>query len=280
MNVVADVRFGMVNELMDIFVHAFVGLQGIGVDVRSGLDILADLGLDVLLAAGGKDLHAGFPVPLQKTHHNRFVYAIAGTGLERGGPTDGEFLFLRAQSLPLPNFEHRMVCAAAAAKLARQQGQLDLAGKALDFLQGPFKDGSIELTAEQVAKVLETEKLDKTYPKTARQGRKYESMLGGSSLCPCPECRRKRGEGSEFFDESFSDFEDDEDDEDDEDEFDVDDLMNQLEIPEGFPPEIAKILLGEVARGVAAGESITEVLDRLGADMGVGSEKSRKGRRK
>ena len=74
--------------------------------------------------------------------------------------------------------------------------------------------------------------------------------------------------------------EDDEDDEDDEDEFDVDDLMNQLEIPEGFPPEIAKILLGEVARGVAAGESITEVLDRLGADIGVGSEKSHKGRRK
>src|SRR5450755_4654908 len=59
----------------------------------------------------------------------RFAYAIAGAGLERGGPSDGEFLFLRAQSLPLPNFEHRMVCAAAAAKLARQQGQQDLAGK-------------------------------------------------------------------------------------------------------------------------------------------------------
>jgi hypothetical protein len=188
-----------------------------------------------------------------EANESEFAYAVSAAGLERGGATDAQFLFLRARSLPQSNFERRMICAAAAARLARQHDRHDLAAKAVDLLRGPFKDGSIELTPEQLADVLRQEKKEPVYPKGGRQGPRYRSIIG-ARLCPCPDCRRERGEMIDEFDE----FEDDED-----DDFDEDDPLGGLDIPEDMPPEIAKVLLEETARAVLNGETLEQFIARL-----------------
>jgi hypothetical protein len=194
-----------------------------------------------------------------------FAYAISTAGLERGNPAEAEFLFLRAQSLPATHFERRMVCAAAAAKLARQLSQQDLAGKAVDFLRGPFKDGSIELTPAQVGEILQKEKKQPVFPKSNRQGPNYRSIVG-DRLCQCPDCRRDRGEEMEGLDDFDCELEQDEE-------------FAGLEIPEDMPLEIAELLLQETVRAVANGESVEELLARLGGE-GLPQTRSRKSRRK
>jgi tetratricopeptide (TPR) repeat protein len=197
-----------------------------------------------------------------------FAYAVSAAGLERGGPTEGEFLFLRAQSLPPANFERRMVCAAAAAKLARQQGQHEVAGKALDFLHGPFRDGSIQLTPAQLDEVLEKEKQERSYPKGKQRGPKYRSIIG-DRLCDCIACRRERGEDIGDLGDVF-----------DVDDEEFDELLDELEIPDGMPPAIAKMLVGEMARAIANGESPEEFMARMSGAGPIPETRSRKGRRK
>jgi hypothetical protein len=158
-----------------------------------------------------------------------------------------------------------MICAAAAAKLALQLSQQDLAGKALDFLRGPFKDGSIELTPAQVGEILQKEKKQSVFPKSNRQGPNYRSIVG-DRLCQCPDCRRNRGEQMGGFDKFDSEFEQDEE-------------FAGLEIPEDMPLEIAELLLQETVRAVANGESVEELLARLGGE-GLPQTRSRKSRRK
>ena len=199
-----------------------------------------------------------------------FAYAVSTAGLEHGSPSEAQFLLLRGQSLPASNFERRMICVAAAAKLARQHNQQDLAGQAVDLLRGPFKDGSIELTPGQVGTVLQTEKNERTYPKRPGSGPKYRSIIGGG-LCPCPKCRRERGETMDEFD----DFEDDND------EFEENDPFDELEIPPDMPSEIARVLLEETARAVAGGQTLNELIDHLSSAGVLPEEKGgRKSRRK
>ena len=195
------------------------------------------------------------------------AYAVSTAALERGSEAEAQFLFLRAQCLPTQNFERRMVCAATAAKLARRHGRHDLAGQAQDLLRGPFKDGSIELTDEQVGEVLQIEKNERAYPK-GKRGPKYRSIVG--RLCSCPDCRRERGETPGWSD----DFEDAEDAELD------DDLFGGLEMPPDMPAEIAAFLIEETARAVANGESLNELLGRLGSGGLPPQMKNRRGRRK
>ena len=203
-------------------------------------------------------------------NEREFAYAISAAGLERGGSAHAQFLFLRARSLPEWNFERRMICAAAAAKVAREQGQHDLAAKARDLLRFPFNDGSIELTAAQLSEVLETEKKSSTYPKGGRQGPQYRSIVG-RKLCNCPDCRRERGETIDGFD----DFEDDED-----YDFDEGDVAGGFEIPEDMPPEIARVLLEETARAVQNGESLEELIARLSGEGMLPEPANRRSKRK
>ncbi len=204
-----------------------------------------------------------------EANEREFAYAISAAGLERGSSAHAQFLFLRARSLPEWNFERRMICAAAAAKIAREQGQHDLAAKARDLLRGPFND-AIELTPAQLSEVLETEKRASTYPKGGRQGPQYRSIVG-RKLCNCPDCRRERGETMDEFD----DFDDDED-----YDFDEGDVAGGFEIPEDMPPEIAKILLEETARAVQNGETLEELIGRLSGEGLLPEPANRKSKRK
>ncbi len=63
-NSATDVRFGVVDELVNVFVQAFVRFQGIGVDLGTGFDVFPYLSLHMRLAPGRYNLDAGFPVTL------------------------------------------------------------------------------------------------------------------------------------------------------------------------------------------------------------------------
>ena len=183
------------------------------------------------------------------------AYTVSTKGLEAGGDTSAEFLFLRARALPNNQWERRMLCAAAAAELARRQGDTELAGKAVEMLSGPFKDGSIELTPEQVADVVRQEK---TKPKPNDSPPRYGSLVD-SNRCNCPECRRARGEALPYDEGDFGEEEDDP--------FDDMGGLEGLDMPADMPPEIAAFLMQETKQAILTGESLEDLLARL---MGMG----------
>jgi tetratricopeptide (TPR) repeat protein len=183
------------------------------------------------------------------------AYKASAKGLEAGDATQAEFLLLRAKALPPGQVERRMVCAAAAAELARQHGDVDLAGKAVELLAGPFKDGSIKVTLQQAAEVVRAE-IKKPKPKDPPPS--YRSITAGE-FCDCLECQRARGQGLVPF------YLDDDDDLDD-DPFDEDDPMG-FDMPPDMPPAIAAMLFEETEKAVMKGESLDDLMARL-IDMG------------
>jgi hypothetical protein len=191
------------------------------------------------------------------------AYAVSVAGLERGGPAEASFLFLRARSLPY--LERRAVCVAAAAQLARQQRQMDVVEKAVEELAGsPFDD--LKLIGEQAATVVRREMAERTAPTQHRPGPDYSDLLG-EPPCDCPNCRRARGEATD----PFEDFEEDDDD------VDLDAILDGIPPPPGVPPELAKILLADAMRDVLNGESVDSVMSRM---FGHGPGKRKKGGRR
>jgi tetratricopeptide (TPR) repeat protein len=170
----------------------------------------------------------------------RFAHTVSAAGLSRGGKEEAEFMFLRARALPESHFERRMVCATAAAKLAKQHSDFDLVGKAVEFLRGPFRDGSIEMTLEQAVEVAAKEKRDRAYPTGPPRGSAF-GRVPPEAVCNCPDCRRERREASSKGWNPLDEFNfDDEDNEEGDDPFDA------LELPKGMPPELARILLEQL----------------------------------
>jgi hypothetical protein len=197
---------------------------------------------------------------------SELAYAVSGAGLERGGPAEATFLLLRARSLPYN--ERRAVCAAAAAQLARQQRQMDVVDKAVELLAGsPFD--TLTVTTEQAATVVRKEKAERVFPTVYRPGPDYSDLIEAVA-CDCPDCRRARGEGSD----PFEDFE-----EEDHDFDEIESLLNSMPLPPGMPPEIGKMMMAEALAGIARGESIDSVMNRLFGSRPGPFGKRKKGRR-
>ena len=200
--------------------------------------------------------------------HFQLTYAVSVAGLERGGPTEANFLLLRAQSLPEYQEERRGVCAVAAAQLARQQRHMDVVEKAVELVaDSPFSD--LPLTPEQASTVVRKEKAERAFPTPYRLGPDYSDLLGAAS-CQCPKCRRARGE-------AFSPFEDFEEDDGD---LDLDAILDGTELPPDMPPEIARMLFDETRKAVQRGESLDSMLNRLfGTEAGFGGRRKKSRRR-
>jgi hypothetical protein len=196
------------------------------------------------------------------------AYAVSAAGLERGGPTEANFLLLRALSLRQYAVDRRAVCAAAAAHLARHERHMDVVERAVELLaDSPFSD--LSLTPQQVSTVIQKEKAERTFPSVRRPGPDYSDFFG-DSLCNCPKCRRARGEAAS----PFEDFKDDDDD------ADLDAFFDGMELPPDMPPQIAKMLFEETQKSVQRGESLDSLLNRVfGSAAGFGGRR-RKGRRR
>jgi hypothetical protein len=196
---------------------------------------------------------------------SEMAYAVSTAGLERGGASEASFLLLRARSLPYN--ERRAVCAAAAAQLARQQRQMDLVEKAVEELTGsPFDD--LTLTTEQAATVVRKEKAERAFPTSYRPGPDYGNLLG-AGLCDCPNCRRARGEAVS----PFEDFEEDDD------EVDLDEALDNMPLPPGVTPEMARMLVQEAVKSVERGESMDAMLNRVFGSAPGGRKRKKGGRR-
>jgi hypothetical protein len=193
------------------------------------------------------------------------TYAVSAAGLQRGGPTEANFLLLRAQSLP--ESARRAACAVAAAQLARQHRQMDVVDKAVELVaDSPFD--TLTITPEQAASVLQKEKAEKAFPTAYRPGPDYSDILG-LVPCDCPRCRRQRGEDVNPYD----DFDEDDDP-------DLDEMMGEVGIPPDMPPDLAKMLLDETKKALKNGESVDSLLHRIfGPEPGFRPGR-RKGRRR
>jgi hypothetical protein len=134
------------------------------------------------------------------------AYAASVGGLTRGGRGEARFLLIRAQSMPPFEQARRNVCLAAAAELARRERDTGLLDEIIEARRGPdsrrnapVDDRDFSMSSGQIQRVLKTEKQARSYPeqplrRTILPG-DYDGRL---SLCPCPKCRRRRGELDEF----------------------------------------------------------------------------------
>ncbi len=104
----------------------------------------------------------------------KLAYAVSAAGMETRA-TDSRFLFLRARALPRWAFERSLQCMRAALELARRDREMDLAGRVLDQLQdhpavrsGSDELGGFSIEPEQLQKILEEERANRSYPDPAR----------------------------------------------------------------------------------------------------------------
>jgi hypothetical protein len=123
------------------------------------------------------------------------AWAASVAGLERGGPTEGYFLLLRARALPEGSAGRYDVVMAAAAELGRLHRDMEVVSQAVEASRDPFDDDPLSLTADQACEVLRKEKESPAFPSRYSPGPDYSDLFPGD-LCTCPSCRRERGESS------------------------------------------------------------------------------------
>jgi len=93
--------------------------------------------------------------------------------------------------------------------------------------------------------------------------------LLGAGLCDCPNCRRARGEAVS----PFEDFEEDDD------EVDLDEALDNMPLPPGVTPEMARMLVQEAVKSVERGESMDAMLNRVFGSAPGGRKRKKGGRR-
>jgi tetratricopeptide (TPR) repeat protein len=228
------------------------------------------------------------------------AYAVSVAGLS-GGMANARFLFLRARALPAWVFPQWNGCFAAALELARRERDSELTGRILDELRGGARSrneansyraeqmASRSVSRELLGEILEEEREatkfpDQRIPKLPR----YAAKLNRTEIeCDCPDCRARRGEPFDEYndweevDEDEDDDEEDQDEDEDEDE-DGDDwpepinwdqqndpdfrrpfpktaLNSAVKILEAFDPD----LMRQAKEAIAAGENPIKILEKM-----------------
>jgi hypothetical protein len=247
------------------------------------------------------------------------AHAVSVAGLS-GDVASARFLFLRARALPEWAIPQRNGCFAAALELARRERDSELTGKILDELSGGARigKGAISYSAERIASrpisaellnaILEEERRAKQFPDQWKtKAPVYAAKLNlGKTKCSCPNCRARRGELVDDFDDWDSDEdeededadeEDEDEDEDDWDEEDEDDWDEEDEDDEeededdddweeekepGFTIPLSKTMLSglvkiletmasdaarQKTKAAASGENPVGMIDRLAAKV-------------
>jgi hypothetical protein len=198
------------------------------------------------------------------TGQQEFAYAAAGAGLTLDKSTAARFLYLRARSLQEKNSGRRAVCAAAAAELARAHRDMELVDRAVEMVRACYGDEAFSLTLDQAGEVLRKEIAASTFPKGKRRGDPDYSNLLPENLCYCPECRSKRGELPNPFDDDGLD------------EAGMKRIFDE-KTPADMPPEIAGMLFELMKATYLRGEDPEKVISSLLDDLlHVGKAKGRR----
>lgn len=170
-----------------------------------------------------------------------FAYDVSVEGLLRGASATAEFLLLRAHAILSRGRERAMICALAAAGIARQRNELDLGARAVDFLDEAFKGAINKFGPEQIERVLATEKAETKFPGWGR-GPDYFGLL--DRQCDCPSCRAARGEDTSSFDEEEAD------------------PFSRSPL-DGLPPELGELMMAAMIEGMARNETPEQTMKRL-----------------
>lgn len=138
---------------------------------------------------------------------NELAFAVSRLGLQRGGPGKGWFMFLRARILSICSIARMKDCLAAAAELARRQGDMNLLAKVVDFGQSGNATGrfglsyrvvnsnSLQVDDKELTRIMELEESAAKLPKFSAKKYLGDIPLDDyNSECDCPSCRRRRGE--------------------------------------------------------------------------------------
>jgi hypothetical protein len=184
-----------------------------------------------------------------------FAYSISAAGLARSTDVDpARFLLLRARAVDAHPVRHA-VCAKAAAELAREAQDADLAGEAVELARRWFELRDVTFTLAQAEAVLAREKAAPAQPDGVGVP-DYADLL---PICQCPECRRNRGEPVNSFDPEPSVDEDDYS-----GVFDsLDDPDAPFQVPRDLPPDLVAEVLREITQAIQRGESPEEFTSRL-----------------
>jgi hypothetical protein len=134
------------------------------------------------------------------------AYYCCGYGLQKGGPLQARFMFLRGKSLPYSVETRRQDCFAAALELAKRVRDMDLVAEIADAgrrMLNPFGGfnrlgpdmldaGDLGMDDQTLKTVTDSECRTRKYPK----GSRWPFFSGGRppAPCQCPACRRARGE--------------------------------------------------------------------------------------
>jgi hypothetical protein len=133
------------------------------------------------------------------------AYYCSGYGLQRGGPEQARFLFLRGRSLPYSLASRRQDCFAAATALAKRVRDMDLVAEIADAARGsagpwgwsnPLAPdwSDVGMDDETLERIIKFERQTKKYPKESRMPFYGFERARPEELCQCPDCRRARGE--------------------------------------------------------------------------------------
>ena len=203
------------------------------------------------------------------TGHPQLTWSASGTGLERGGPLEAQFMLLRAKAIPRMHAPRLRILASAAAALGRLHGQPDVVEDALKLVRTPFDDDAVALTTEQAREIVRRELASPAFPALYRQGPDYSDLLP-EEVCQCPDCRRARGEPSNTLDYdldgTFDDKDGDEfDDWDDGRAFEDTKIGKVLGRNAGsnMPPELAAAFAEFVKEAGGSGPSLDEAIAQI-----------------
>ena len=225
----------------------------------------------------------------------QLAWAVSAAGLERGGPTEAYFLWLRARLIPQNQRKRCAALTAASVELGRLHGDTEVVDQAVQGMHDPSRGRSSPLTLDQAREVLKREVAWPAYPGSFQRGPDYSDLLP-DEICLCPDCRRRRGESPDPFDDQDEfGFEDDDDvDADDDFDFGFDEPdLEEAEIvrvfkdnaPKDMPPWVLDTFVEIVRDGFRAGKSPQEVMAGVLAgvaalpDGGGGKKSKKKGRK-
>ena len=211
---------------------------------------------------------------------DEFAYRVSAAGLERVGPTQAAFLFLRAESMASKMALHLNdevddrieACATAAMVLARHHRDSELAAAALAFFITEFGGEPMALTLDQAQEVVKRERGAPVYPLRGNGGGpQYLDMLE-EKFCNCPDCRRKRGETSDSGSFHFDD---------DEPEFDEERMREMFDqrAPKDMSLEMLDLVFAQLKNAYLNPSFVDEALSRAFGDDVPGGKK-KKGKRK
>jgi len=119
------------------------------------------------------------------TGHFKLAWAASLAGLQKGGPSEAEFLLLRARVVPQEHTERSCALSAAAAVLGRLYGNTGVVDQAVRMARNPYTGEPVSLSLEQAREVVRRESNGVGAGSRQSPGPDYSDLLPEPDVCQC-----------------------------------------------------------------------------------------------